>query len=182
MTALATNYKIFAVSRLLVGLMNGGIGLVSFVLTQVYVGKSYWATTVKTTPQKHCHSPFSTLSWFRPPASAPCSSLKTQQLPSDCITPGSHRTRKRRGSDAEATRKRGVSANPWRAGAWLVTPDAVATPKRRRCGLTWEWMGARGLALRLRLASASLRVRCEPGVERRLVQRRRNWKVLLRMR
>ncbi|CAB1449988.1 unnamed protein product [Pleuronectes platessa] len=43
--------------------------------------------------------------------------------------------------DAEATPKRGVSANPWRAGGWLVTPDA-------RCGLTWEWMGARGLALR----------------------------------
>ncbi|CAB1438824.1 unnamed protein product [Pleuronectes platessa] len=33
--------------------------------------------------------------------------------------------------DAEATPKRGVSANPWRAGAWLVTPDAVATPKHR---------------------------------------------------
>ncbi|CAB1433878.1 unnamed protein product [Pleuronectes platessa] len=25
--------------------------------------------------------------------------------------------------DAEATPKRGVNANPWRAGAWLVTPD-----------------------------------------------------------
>ncbi|CAB1453349.1 unnamed protein product [Pleuronectes platessa] len=33
--------------------------------------------------------------------------------------------------DAEAAPKRGVSANPWRAGAWLVTPDAVVTPKHR---------------------------------------------------
>ncbi|CAB1448834.1 unnamed protein product [Pleuronectes platessa] len=36
--------------------------------------------------------------------------------------------------DAEATPKRGVNANPWRAGAWLVTPDARkkidSTPKR----------------------------------------------------
>ncbi|CAB1412818.1 unnamed protein product [Pleuronectes platessa] len=73
--------------------------------------------------------------------------------------------------DAEATPKRGVSANPWHAGAWLVKPDAnfsavssgsrgVARRFSVRCdrhkGLTWEWMGARGLALRLRLASASL--------------------------
>ncbi|XP_052533993.1 solute carrier family 22 member 15-like isoform X1 [Tympanuchus pallidicinctus] len=44
-TALAPNYGIFAVSRFLVGIVNGGMALVSFVLTQEYVGKSFWSFT-----------------------------------------------------------------------------------------------------------------------------------------
>ncbi|NWH72478.1 S22FL protein, partial [Piaya cayana] len=44
-TALAPNYGIFAVSRFFVGIVNGGMALVSFVLTQEYVGKSFWSFT-----------------------------------------------------------------------------------------------------------------------------------------
>ncbi|XP_010013302.1 PREDICTED: solute carrier family 22 member 15-like, partial [Nestor notabilis] len=44
-TAFAPNYDIFAVSRFFVGIVNGGMALVSFVLTQEYVGKSFWSFT-----------------------------------------------------------------------------------------------------------------------------------------
>ncbi|XP_077585167.1 solute carrier family 22 member 15 isoform X2 [Stigmatopora nigra] len=45
-TAASPSFELFAASRLLAGLMNGAIGLVCFILTQEYVGKSYWATAV----------------------------------------------------------------------------------------------------------------------------------------
>uniref|UniRef100_A0A8B9FR67 Major facilitator superfamily (MFS) profile domain-containing protein n=1 Tax=Amazona collaria TaxID=241587 RepID=A0A8B9FR67_9PSIT len=41
----APSYDIFAVSRFFVGIVNGGMALVSFVLTQEYVGKSFWSFT-----------------------------------------------------------------------------------------------------------------------------------------
>ncbi|KAJ3610519.1 hypothetical protein NHX12_022611 [Muraenolepis orangiensis] len=45
LTAMAPSYELFALSRLLVGLMNGGVGLICFTLSQEYVGKSFWALT-----------------------------------------------------------------------------------------------------------------------------------------
>ncbi|XP_062863526.1 solute carrier family 22 member 15 [Trichomycterus rosablanca] len=44
-SALAPSYELFALSRLMVGLMNGGMALVCFILSQEYVGKAYWALT-----------------------------------------------------------------------------------------------------------------------------------------
>ncbi|MCJ8736551.1 hypothetical protein PDJAM_G00013680 [Pangasius djambal] len=44
-SALAPSYELFALSRLMVGLMNGGMALICFILSQEYVGKAYWALT-----------------------------------------------------------------------------------------------------------------------------------------
>ncbi|CAB1421327.1 unnamed protein product [Pleuronectes platessa] len=101
---------------------------------------------------------------------------------------GSHREE---GDSLHSCDKKTHSA--WNDGTWVVRscwPDLshrlITAALRRRYRARCEPPSAGALGIS---AHASLRrrfrVRCEPGVtalERRLVQRRRNWKVLLRMR